>query len=928
MKKFVAFLLMFVLALVFIGCGGNESGDTEVKPTKITVSETTVEIREGGTRRIIASVTPKEATNKELEWKSSNEQVATVNANGEVSGVAKGEADIIITAKADSNVTATVKVTVVGVELTALVVKGAATAIQGKAVQYTATPTPEDANVEVTWSLSLSKDEEQDASEIATINEHGILEVKKSGTVFVFAKSGEITSAGKEVTCVSSEDVVPVVAISMSVFDYTVAVGKRVLVKRQLIGPVDPNSAGATTLSPTNKTLIWTSSDESVATVDEDGYITGVANGTATIKMVTDDPGLEGPLEATVTVTVFTLKNPTKWDITTSVPVDNGLKVGAKVTVSAEVNEEEDNSAEFTSSNEEIATVDESGVVTGVAEGTVTITVKSIADPTKVNTIDITIITAQEIVDPQEIVITGEEEMYVGYEQKLMFSVFPATAPQTVTWTSNNEDVATVDETGLVKALATGTVRIKATSTVDKKVQKQIKITIVVEPVRPEVPNMGGYEIIIMNAKSALTDNDPFLEGYSQPDKNYKQRAWNEVQTEYNCKISVVEYPDNAGWGTPRINWIKNTTSQGLAECDLGIVPTNWIHEFAKAGSAVDVTSFYRIYGKKQMEPAQKEGGSYHNKIYIASTGISKTTVNVGLGLFYNYGMIESLGLEDPATLFNEGKWNYTGFEKWVRETQAVLGTEKKVLGGHPYYYYYGMTNAAGVKIADSVMLQVNVSSSVSRNALTLLYQLTADGCVSTNFTWGESATPDGNDFFDEGVLMISGDLWFVRNKDRWHPGHGLKWTGEPKFGYVPFPYPDNVAKEDTRIGVSGQSVYLYLAGRPYPTGMKTEYVYDAMNEMFLRTLQYENEDETFKPREQMSNSLSTRIDNPASIEAIMFYDSSRTIYDPAHGIYDSTSSSILPPVCVNVAWKGNDFDTEFAAVENKYLQRLLEVYG
>ena len=52
MKKFVAFLLMFVLALVFIGCGGNEGGETEVKPTKITVSETTVEIREGGTRRI------------------------------------------------------------------------------------------------------------------------------------------------------------------------------------------------------------------------------------------------------------------------------------------------------------------------------------------------------------------------------------------------------------------------------------------------------------------------------------------------------------------------------------------------------------------------------------------------------------------------------------------------------------------------------------------------------------------------------------------------------------------------------------------------------------------------------------------------------------------------------------------------------------
>ena len=927
MKKFVAFLLMFVLALVFIGCGDN-GGDTDVKPTKITLSETSVEIKEGGTRRIIASVTPKEATNKDLEWKSSNEQVATVSNDGTITAVAEGEADITITAKADTSVTASVKVIVTGIQLTALTVKGANTAIQGKAVQYTVTPTPEEAKVDVTWSLSLSAEEETDASEIATINEHGILEVKASGTVYVIAKANGITSNAKEVKCVSSEDVVPVVDISLSTTEYKIAVGKSQRIARTLIGPVDPNSAGATTLSPTNQTLIWTSSDESVATVDENGYVTGVANGTATITMVTDDQGIDGPLTRTVTVTVYTLKNPTSWSLTTSVPTEGGLRVNSSVQVIVNVGEEEDNSAEFTSSNEEIATVDEKGNVTGIAEGTVTITVKSLVDATKVETIEITFANKEEVTKPESIVITGEEEMYVNYEQRLMYTVFPSTALQSVTWSSNNESVATVDENGVVKALSTGTVRIKAVSTVDKKVQQQIKIVITVEPQRPEIPNMGGYEIIIMNAKSALSDNDPFLEEYSQVDKNYKQRAWTEVQTEYNCSIKVVAYPDNAGWGTPRINWIKNTTASNLAECDLGIVPTNWIHEFAKAGSAVDVTRYYNVYGKKQMEPAQKEGGSYHNKIYIASTGISKTQVNVGLGLYYNYGMLKRYGLDDPATMFNNGEWNYTGFEKWVREAQAVLGTEKKVLGGHPYYYYYGMTNAAGVKIADSVLCQVNILSSVSRNAMNLLYSLTADGCVSTNFTWGESKTTNGNDFFDEGVLMISGDLWFVRNKDRWHPSHGLEWEGEVEFGYVPFPYPDNVAKEDTRIGVSGQSVYLYLAGRNYPAGVTTEHVYDAMNEMFLRTLQYENEDETFKPREQIYNSLVTRIDNPASIEAIMFYDSSRTIYDPAHGIYTSTSSSKLPPVCVEVAWNGKDFDNSFAAVENAYLQDLLDVYG
>ena len=933
MKKFVAFLLMFVLALVFIGCGDNGNGGNEdVKPTKITLSETSVEIKEGGTRSIIASVAPKDATNKELEWKSSNEQVATVKVDGskgDITAVAAGEADITVTAKADSSVKATVKVKVTSVELTALTVKGASQVIQGKAAQYTVTPTPEDAKVEVVWVLSLSADEEVDASEIATIDEHGILEVKKSGTVYVIAKSNGITSAAKAVTCVSSEDVVPVAFFTVDPTEYKVAVGKTVRIKRSIKGPIDPNGGGSSNLQATNTALHCTSSDESIATVSDDGVVTGVANGTVKITLVTDDQGENnsGPFSAEVTVTVFTLKTPTSWALSTAIPVDGGAEVGTNVDLVITVGDEEDASATFTSSDETVATVDANGKVTGLAAGQVTITAKSAVADLE-DSIEITFKVFQESTEPEDITIIGDDEMYVGYDQKLLFTITPATALQSVTWTSNDETKATVDETGLVKALAEGTVRIKAVSTVNKKIQKQFKITITVEPTRPDVPNMGGYEIVIMNAKSALSDNDPFLEEYSQVDKNYKQRAWNEVQTEYNCKISVKQYPDNAGWGTDRINWINNTATTNQAQCDLGIVPTNWIHYFAKAGSAVDVTRFYSIYGKKQMEPTQKEGGSYHGKIYIASTGLSKAQNYIGLGLYYNYGMIKAKGLQDPATLFNEGKWNYTGFAEWVRSTQATLGSDVKVLGGHPYYYYYGMTNAAGVRIADSILCQVNITSSVSRNAMTLLNDLVKDGCVSTALTWGESKTPDGHDFFDEGVLMISGDMWFVRNKDRWSPSHDLKWTGEPEFGYVPFPYPDNVNKEDTRIGVSGQSVYLYLAGRDYPAGMKTEYVYDAMNEMFLRTIQYETEDETFKPREQLYNSLTTRLDNPASIEAAMFYDSSKIIYDPAHGIYLSTSSSVLPPVCMKVAYQGEDFETSFKAVQNQYLQDLLNVYG
>ena len=530
--------------------------------------------------------------------------------------------------------------------------------------------------------------------------------------------------------------------------------------------------------------------------------------------------------------------------------------------------------------------------------------------------------------DPESITVTGEDEMYVGYQQKLVHTVLPLSAIQSVTWSSSDESKATVDQNGFVTALATGTVRIKATSTVNKRITFVFRIVISIEPPIPEIPDMGGYEIVIMNAESALADNDPFLETYSGLDKAFKQQAWREVETAYNCRITVKAYPPEAPWGTPRINWIKDNASTNTSQCDLGVINSNWIHEFAKTNSAVDVTSFYKTYAQKQMDPALKQAGTFHNKLYVATTGLSTTAVNVTFGLYYNYGMVKRLGLYDPAKLFNEGRWNYTGFEKWVREAQAKMGTDKFVLGGHPYLFYYGMTNAAGVKIVDVVLNQTNIKSAASRNAMNLMAKLTQDGCVSTANTWGESKTAEGNDFFDEGVLMITGQLWFVRNYDRWHPNHGLNWEGEPEFGYVPFPYPDDVAKENTRIGTSGLSAYLFVAGRNYPAGVGTEQVYAAMTDMFLRTIRYQEESEGFNARQLIHNYLSTRIDNEASIEAIMYYDSSKTFFDPAHDIYSSYAGTRLRQPSIDVMFNGADFDQTFGGVEAGYEQDFLAVYG
>ena len=321
------------------------------------------------------------------------------------------------------------------------------------------------------------------------------------------------------------------------------------------------------------------------------------------------------------------------------------------------------------------------------------------------------------------------------------------------------------------------------------------------------------------------------------------------------------------------------------------------------------------------MEPALKQSGTYKSKIYIASHGTSKTSINVDLGLYYNLGWLEQLGVKDPAQMFLDGEWTYSGFSKWVQETQAKLNEGQFVLGGAPYYYYYGMTNAAGIKIADPVLVQTNIASTRSKAACELIYSLVEAGCNDKNISWAET---EGG-FVEGTTLMTTGYLWFVRADNRWKVD---MFGADTRYGYVPFPYPDDVKKEDTRIGISGLSVLMYVAGRPYPAGVTTKDVYRAVNDMFLNTIKYQESDPSFDANQIKRNSLKSRIDNEASIEAIMYYDASKVFYDPAHAIYASTSMTHLKTPANNTMYNGADFYTEFDSVYDAFDTLFKSIYA
>ena len=314
----------------------------------------------GGSETLTATVAPADATNQKVTWKSDKPEIATVDANGKVTGVKAGEATITVTTE-DGGKTATCKVTVSDTEIKVTGVtlnKTALTLNIGASETLSATVAPADAtNKKVTWKSS-------DAA-VATVDTNGKVTAVKAGeaTITVTTEDG-----GKTATC--KVTVKPNLVSEITLAALAIYVGE----SKAVTATVKPDDA-------TNKELTWTSSDETVATVDATGKVTGKKIGTATITATAQDgSGVSGSCTVTVLSAVKTV---------TVTPANLTLGKNKSYTLTATVDAQPgtDTGVTWTSSDTTIATVDATGKVTATDKvGTVTITATSKADPAKKGT--------------------------------------------------------------------------------------------------------------------------------------------------------------------------------------------------------------------------------------------------------------------------------------------------------------------------------------------------------------------------------------------------------------------------------------------------------------------------------------------------------------------------------------------------------------
>ena len=682
----------------------------------------------------------------------------------------------------------------------------------------------------------------------------------------------------------------------------------------------------------TNKKVKYSTSSSAIATI-KDGKVTGISAGTATIT-VTSDADKNIKAEFTVTVKgsseeppVEETILPTALEITGEAEVKVGKVIALSVTYTPE---DATKGVTWTSSDEAVAKVNKGSVV-GVSEGKVTITATSTVDTNVKATFEVTVIKNDEEGPTQEkptavTVTVTADEVEVGYKLTARATVEPQGAAQGVIWESTKPEVATIDENGKILGVSEGTTYIIAYSKVDNTIKSsRVKIKVTPSTAPDVLPNLQGYTIILMQADSALADFDPFLDAYSGSDKMFKQQAWREIEKDYNCHISVDPYPDEAPWGTSRIDWINAQAQLGDARADFLTISSAWLADFATVGSAHDARLVYARYGKNQMDVVQKQAATNRGGLYGLSTGTNEAQNYVDLGLFYNLAWVEKLKVESPAKIFNEGNWTYSEFEKWCNNVQALLGEGECALGGRMYYHWVGLSNAAGIKIADPAAIKVTLKHPREVAAAELLSRLYASGALGSGTafdTWME----DRGAFFDKLCVMTSGAWWFMKASNRWTVD---MWGEDTRFGYVPFPRPDDMTKEQQQIAQYGTTILMFAEGRDkyHPAGVSYDDIYMAMLDMYLRTNRYYSDDPSYDPDTLKRNAISSKVDDPESVEAAMYWTNSNVFYDAVHDFYISIATS---PLCAKITTivTGADYSQTMDSLEDTYINTFNTKYS
>ena len=576
--------------------------------------------------KIEYTIMPENAGTKELEWSSENPEVASVDANGIVTGKKIGKTVITAKTKDGTDITVSTTFTVLPLKVETMTFAEPSVSIvktEDKTITLTLNSEEVD-NKSMVWTSS----DESVATVVQNMNAvyplEAIVVAHKVGKTTIKAEAQD--GSGMNATC--EVEVTPLMASDISL--QTASIVKTI--PTQLEANVSPAEAD-------NKKLKWTSLTPDIATVTEDGMMTGLKMGTAKVKAeTTDGSNLSCVFEVQVTgLPVSTISLPAE----SSIIKTESMKLECSILPLASDNQK----LQWSSNATDIASVDEStGVITAhkVGDAVITATTTDGSDISASTTIHVTPLKVSQIEMPKDI------SLLYSLSKQIEVNIAPELADnKTLKWTSDNENIATVTQEGVVKGVNVGTTNITATAMDGSGVSATCKVTVnpVVIDLSTKTINLRKGENYAEQIVNVLPDN-----------YEHKEVVW----TSADNSIASVDSEGMITAVKPGITTIKYSLgydSSITAECKVIVYDENVVYVggiyyiIDKQKSEATVTSIYG--GKNTSLDAEQVAQCYSGTINIPESiiyeGYKYSVTKVGSYAFNCQNELQSIYI--PCTV-------------------------------------------------------------------------------------------------------------------------------------------------------------------------------------------------------------------------------------------------------------------------------------
>ena len=432
----------------------------------VIVKSTAKDVNVGETVKMTTAVIPGNLPDIQLTWSSSNPDVATIDANGEVAAKARGTTSITATVQNGTNdsksgtcdIRVIQPVTSISVSPTSLeIFEGEEVALGNLTIALT----PDNAD-DTTWTAK-SLDEN-----IVTVSDGKIKAKTKGHGTVRFSPANPASDNVKADVLITVKAKVSDIRISGN---KSIKVGETLQLKAEVL-PEDANNS-----------VKWESSHPEVATVDQQGLVTASKTKSGTTKItVTSEENANVSKSCEVVVQDIAIER---------IELNKtflSLEEGETAVLEAKVYPDTTNlnkGVDWSVDDINVATVTD-GVVTAVAPGETVIIATSKGDSSKVKRCTV-VVTAKKIAVTGITLNKSNLELEIGQYETLTATVTPANATdKAVNWSSSNSMVATVDSDGKVTALSSGTTKITVTTQDGGKMASCI--VTVPEPIVPAIP--------------------------------------------------------------------------------------------------------------------------------------------------------------------------------------------------------------------------------------------------------------------------------------------------------------------------------------------------------------------------------------------------------------------------------------------------------